>query len=207
MDENDFIQVEIYGMSLSSSLTGGGYAIILKSVDDDRRLPIIIGQFEAQAIAIQLEGIVSPRPLTHDLIKDIIEGFGYTVEYVVIDKIEDSTFYAKIKFAPDEIGEMDSRPSDAIAIALKFQAPIYVSRSVMDEVGFVPENLKPEQGYMEETEKIRTQNDINTNSPEYKKQRLEELRKELEDAISNEEYEKAASIRDEIKKLGISNIN
>ena len=207
MDENDFIQVEIYGLSLSSSLTGGGYALILKTVEDDKRLPIIIGQFEAQAIALQLEGINSPRPLTHDLIRNIIEGFGYAVEYIVIDKIEDSTFYAKIKFTPEEIEEIDARPSDAIAIALKFDAPIYVSRSVMDEVGFIPENLKHEQGYMEETEKIQPKKEINTNNPEFKKQKLEELRKELEDAISKEEYEKAASIRDEIKKLDISNIN
>jgi len=211
MDDKELIQVEIYGLSLSSSISGGGYAIILKEVEGERRLPIIIGQFEAQAIAIQLEGIQSPRPLTHDLIKNLIEHFGYSVECVVINEIRDSTFYASIKFDTDTIEDIDARPSDSIAIALKFQAPIYVSRSIMDEIGFVPESeqetsFTPESTH---TESIQRENipEVDKNSTEYKKAKLDELKKELEDAIAKEEYEKAATIRDEIKKMDISNIN
>ncbi len=211
MDDNELIQVEIYGLSLSSSISGGGYAIILKEVEGERRLPIIIGQFEAQAIAIQLEGIQSPRPLTHDLIKNLIEHFGYSVECVVINEIRDSTFYASIKFDTDTIEDIDARPSDSIAIALKFQAPIYVSRSIMDEIGFVPEG-EQETPYTPETthtESNQRENipEVDKNSPEYKRAKLDELKKELEDAIAKEEYEKAATIRDEIKKIDISNIN
>ena len=211
MDDNELIQVEIYGLSLSSSISGGGYAIILKEVEGERRLPIIIGQFEAQAIAIQLEGIQSPRPLTHDLIKNLIEHFGYSVECVVINEIRDSTFYASIKFDTDTIEDIDARPSDSIAIALKFQAPIYVSRSIMDEIGFVPEgeqetSVTPESTHTESNQRENIP-EVDKNSPEYKKAKLDELKKELEDAIAKEEYEKAATIRDEIKKMDISNIN
>ncbi|HPS65211.1 MAG TPA: DUF151 domain-containing protein [Ignavibacteria bacterium] len=206
MDEKELIQVEIYGLSLSSSISGGGYAIILKEVEGERRLPIIIGQFEAQAIAIQLEGIVSPRPLTHDLIKNLVEHFGYSIEYVLINEIKDSTFYARIKFDSDEIEDMDSRPSDAIAIALKFQAPIFVSRGIMDEVGFIPE-AEQETSSSQEPQKNEPEPEAEKSTTETKRDRLEELKKDLEDAIAKEEYEKAALIRDEIKKLDISNIN
>lgn len=206
MDEKELIQVEIYGLSLSSSISGGGYAIILKEVEGERRLPIIIGQFEAQAIAIQLEGIVSPRPLTHDLIKNLVEHFGYSIEYVLINEIKDSTFYARIKFDSDEIEDMDSRPSDAIAIALKFHAPIFVSRGIMDEVGFIPE-AEQETSSSQEPQKNEPEPEAEKSTTETKRDRLEELKKDLEDAIAKEEYEKAALIRDEIKKLDISNIN
>ena len=206
MDEKELIQVEIYGLSLSSSISGGGYAIILKEVEGERRLPIIIGQFEAQAIAIQLEGIVSPRPLTHDLIKNLVEHFGYSIEYVLINEIKDSTFYARIKFDSDEIEDMDSRPSDALAIALKFQAPIFVSRGIMDEVGFIPE-AEQETSSSQEPQKNEPEPEAEKSTTETKRDRLEELKKDLEDAIAKEEYEKAALIRDEIKKLDISNIN
>jgi hypothetical protein len=206
MDEKELIQVEIYGLSLSSSISGGGYAIILKEVEGERRLPIIIGQFEAQAIAIQLEGIISPRPLTHDLIKNLVEHFGFSIEYVLINEIKDSTFYARIKFDSDEIEDLDSRPSDAIAIALKFQAPIFVSRSIMDEVGFIPE-AEQEKSSASEPPKNEPEPESEKSTTETKRDRLEELKKDLEDAIAKEEYEKAALIRDEIKKLDISNIN
>ena len=206
MDEKELIQVEIYGLSLSSSISGGGYAIILKEVEGEKRLPIIIGQFEAQAIAIQLEGITSPRPLTHDLVKNLIEHFGYGVEYIIINEIKDSTFYAKIKFDSEEIEDLDSRPSDAIAIALKFQAPIFVAKSIMDEVGFIPD-VEPESYTSKEPPKTEPEQKEQKSSTENKRDRLEELKKDLEDAITNEEYEKAALIRDEIKKLDISNIN
>ena len=120
-------------------MQGGGYAIILKEIGGERRLPIIIGQSEAQAIAFELEGIKAPRPLTHDLLKNIIETFGYSVSSITINELKDSTFYAKIKFDVSTVEEIDARPSDAIAVALKFSAPIYVASYIMDEVGFLPE--------------------------------------------------------------------
>ena len=138
-NSGDAIQVDIFGLSLTPSISGGGYAIILKEIAGSRRLPIIIGQYEAQSIALELEGIKPPRPLTHDLLKEVIEVFGYSINYITISELKDSTFYAKIKFDSAGIEEMDARPSDAIAIALKFSAPIYVNSEIMDEVGFVPD--------------------------------------------------------------------
>lgn len=107
-NSQDNIQVDIFGLSLTPSISGGGYAIILKEVVGNRRLPIIIGQYEAQSIALELEGIKPPRPLTHDLLKEIIETFGYSVSYIIINELKDSTFFAKIKFDSSSLEEMDA---------------------------------------------------------------------------------------------------
>lgn len=209
MEDKDLILVDIFGLSLSSTVSGGGYAIILKEIGGEKRLPIIIGQFEAQAIALELEGIKPPRPLTHDLLKNIIEALGYNVDSIIIYELKDSTFFAKIRFDIPSIDDIDARPSDAIAIALKFGAPIFVASNIMEEIGFIPEaekddetndnigainignhNIEPKE---EETESIEA--------------KIERLKSELDAAVSNEDYEKAAQIRDEIKKLEISNLN
>ncbi|MCB0721942.1 MAG: bifunctional nuclease family protein [Ignavibacteriae bacterium] len=196
--DNDVIQVDIFGLSLSSTMQGGGYAIILKEVGGERRLPIIIGQSEAQAIAFELEGIKPPRPLTHDLLKNIIETFGYNVSSITINDLKDSTFYAKIKFDVAAVDEIDARPSDAIAIALKFSAPIYVASFIMDEVGFLPEGeesaSKNDDGSEYEEEEVAEET-----STENRK--LNKLKHELDEAISKEDYERAAVLRDEIKKI------
>lgn len=211
----DNIQVDIFGLSLTPSISGGGYAIILKEVSGNRRLPIIIGQYEAQSIALELEGIKPPRPLTHDLLKEVIETFGYSVNYIVISELRDSTFYAKIKFDSASIEEIDARPSDAIAIALKFASPIYVNSDIMDEVGFIPdydEQVLPKQeGEFEETEgnlpeQIKSK-PVETKNLSNKEKKLLQLRNDLDEAITKEDYEKAAKLRDEIKKLEISNLN
>jgi hypothetical protein len=208
MDElKDYIQVEIFGLSLSSSLSGGGYAIILKEVSGDRRLPIIIGQFEAQAIALQLEGIVPPRPLTHDLLKNVIETLGYTVEYIIINELRDSTFFAKIRLDSDSIDEIDSRPSDAIALALKSSVPIYVASYIMEEIGFVPEKEELEDT-KEPLEDVRKEEkETVEDSKQNREKKLSRLKKDLDEAVSKEDYEKAASLRDEIKKLENYNFN
>lgn len=206
--DNDIIQVDIYGLSLSSSLQGGGYAIILKEVSGERRIPIIIGHSEAQAIAFELEGIKPPRPLTHDLTKNIIEALGFSVISVIINELKDSTFYAKIKFDAPSLDEMDARPSDAIALALKFTAPIFIASSIMDEIGFIPENENQDLGktienvseYVEET-----QEETVNESP--KERKLRKLKGELDEAIAKEDYEKAATLRDEIRKIDLSNLN
>jgi bifunctional DNase/RNase len=210
------IQVDIFGLSLTPSISGGGYAIILKEVTGNRRLPIIIGQYEAQSIALELENMKPPRPLTHDLLKEIIEMFGYTVSSVTITELKDSTFYAKIKFDADNIDEIDARPSDAIAIALKFSAPIYVNTEIMDEVGFIPDyddQVLPkqesgsEEDIIEETED-KGSKQVGTSKPmSSKEKKLKQLRSELEEAVTNEEYERAAKLRDEIRKIEISNLN
>ncbi len=212
----DNIQVDIFGLSLTPSISGGGYAIILKEVSGNRRLPIIIGQYEAQSIALELEGIKPPRPLTHDLLKEVIETFGYSVNSIVINELRDSTFYAKIKFDSSSIEEMDARPSDAIAIALKFSSPIYVNSDIMDEVGFVPDYdeqvLPKNEGEFEESEteisseQIKSK-PVETKNLSNKEKKLLQLRNDLDEAITKEDYEKAAQLRDEIKKLEISNLN
>ncbi len=202
--DSDIVQVEIYGLSLSSSLSGGGYAIILKEIDGERRLPIIIGQYEAQAIALQLENITPPRPLTHDLMKNIIESFGFSIEYIVINELKDSTFYARIKFDSDTMEDIDARPSDAIALALKFNAPIFVAANILDEIGFTPEPQETTEGnYEKETKRKDSKEDLQ----EQKQRKLNKLKKDLEDAVAKEEYERAAALRDEIKKLENYNFN
>lgn len=215
-NSQDTIQVDIFGLSLTPSISGGGYAIILKEISGNRRLPIIIGQYEAQSIALELEGIKPPRPLTHDLLKEVIETFGYSVNYIVINELRDSTFYAKIKFDSTSVEEMDARPSDAIAIALKFSSPIYVNSDIMDEVGFIPEYdeqvLPKQEGEFDEAdsgsnpEQIRSK-PVETKNLSNKEKKLVQLRNDLEEAITKEDYEKAAQLRDEIKKLEISNLN
>ncbi len=208
---DDVIQVDIFGLSLSSTISGGGYAIIFKEIGGERRLPIIIGQFEAQAIAFELEGMKPPRPLTHDLLRKLIETFGYSVERVTINELKDSTFYSKINFDVDSVGEIDARPSDAIALALKFSAPIYVASKIMDEIGFIPEYEDQEstkEGNTVESKDTPKESDVTkTSKLSGKEKKLQQLKNDLEDAVTQEDYEKAAVLRDEINKLEVSNLN
>ena len=137
----DFIQVDIIGLSTSPS-SGGAYALVLGEIDGNRRLPIIIGAFEAQAIALELEKIQPPRPMTHDLLRDAFEAVGGEVVDVVIDELKEGTFFAKIRFIHDgEEGQLDSRPSDAVALAVRVDAPIYVAPPVLEEAG-IPTALR-----------------------------------------------------------------
>jgi hypothetical protein len=190
MSAEDKVQVEILGLS-SSQASGGAYALILKETNGTRRLPIIIGAFEAQSIALEMEGIKPPRPLTHDLMKNLIDLLGGELIDVLISELRDGTFFARINLDTQEI---DARPSDAIAIAVRYGSPIYVAEKVMAEASFIseggeekaiPPNAKPE--HEEPT------------NPQLSK--LEQLAKRLDDAIAKEDYEKAAQLRDELKKL------
>jgi hypothetical protein len=199
--EGDKVQVDIMGLSPTPAPGGTGYALILKEVAGERRLPIIIGSFEAQHIALELEGIKPPRPLTHDLIRNIIDQLGFSISYVYINELKDGTFFAKIKLDVSSVDEIDSRPSDAIALALKFAVPIYVSEEVMNEVSFVPE--KDEIEGETETPKLTEVPSIPEDVDPYIK-RMNKLKFDLKEAIEKEDYERAASIRDEIKKLEIS---
>ena len=135
----DFVQVDIVGLSTSPS-SGGAYALVLGEIEGNRRLPIIIGAFEAQAIALELENIQPPRPMTHDLLRDLFETVGAEILDVVIDELREGTFFAKIRFVhTGDEGQLDARPSDAVAVAVRVGAPIYVSPSVLDEAGIPTE--------------------------------------------------------------------
>jgi len=201
--EGDKVQVDIMGLSPTPAPGGGGYALILKEVGGERRLPIIIGSFEAQHIALELEGIKPPRPLTHDLLRNIIEQLGFSVNYVYINELRDGTFFAKIKMDVASLEEIDSRPSDAIALALKFAVPIYVSEEVMNEVSFTPEKEDLESEQSQEKEKEKTIEQIPEDVDPYLK-KLNQLKFALKNAVEKEDYEKAATLRDEIKKLELS---
>jgi bifunctional DNase/RNase len=183
----DKIQVDILGLSTSPA-SGGAYALILKEVHGNRRLPIIIGQFEAQSIALEMEGIKPPRPLTHDLMKNVLDSLGIELSEITICELRDGTFYAKLIFDNQEI---DSRPSDAIALAVRAGAPIFVAEKVMQDAAFLPEN---ETAEAEPSATVAKDPKLST---------IEQYRHQLKEAIEKEDYEKAAKLRDEIRKLEI----
>ena len=195
------IQCEILGLSSSPS-TGGAYAILLKEVNGNRRLPIIIGAFEAQAIALEIEGIKPPRPLTHDLLKNIIDNMGAGIIEVVIDELRENTFYAKIILEVSALtNEIDARPSDAIALAVRAQAPIYVSETVMDAAAFVPS----EENEKDTLSSIAPEPEEQQQAPKTKEARIAALQARLREAIDSEEYERAAKLRDDIQRLTNNN--
>ncbi|MEE9226022.1 MAG: bifunctional nuclease domain-containing protein [Bacteroidota bacterium] len=186
------IQVDILGLSTSPA-SGGAYALILKEINGNRRLPIIIGAFEAQSIALEMEGIKPPRPLTHDLMKNIIDTLGVSVAEVIISELRDGTFFAKLNLEGSGAKqEVDSRPSDAIALGVRFGVPIFVSEKVMEEASFLPENEEALPNKL-------TPGSEKTAAPKLSK--LDLLRNQLKEAVEREEYEIAAKLRDEIKKL------
>jgi bifunctional DNase/RNase len=184
------IQVDILGLSTSPA-SGGAYALILKEVNGNRRLPIIIGAFEAQSIALEMEGIKPPRPLTHDLMKNILESTGNELSEINISELKDGTFYARLIF---EAQEIDARPSDAIALAVRFGAPIFVADKVMDEAGFLPENEDQENAEAGATV-------VPPAGKDSKVAKLEGLRNQLKEAVDREDYEKAAQLRDDIRRI------
>lgn len=191
----DKVQVDILGLSTNPA-SGGAYALILKEVNGNRRLPIIIGAAEAQSIALEMEGIKPPRPLTHDLIKSIIGSFGAELSDIIIDELRDGTFYAKLTIDSQLI---DSRPSDAIALAVRYGVQIYVSAAVMDEASFLSEEEEEEEDQLPGTTGKKEKAKPSTAAPKMTK--LEQLNSQLKEAIEKENYEKAALLRDEIRKL------
>lgn len=182
------IRVEILGLSTSTS-SGGAYALILREAEGPRRLPIIIGAFEAQAIALEIEGIKPPRPMTHDLLKDIVDTLGFNITEVTITELREGTFYARLSLDTAVSDEVDSRPSDAIALAVRYGVPIFVEEDVLAEAGFVPES-----------EEESTAVDANTYM-EPRDQKIADLKEKLDEAINKEDYEAAARLRDEILRL------
>jgi bifunctional DNase/RNase len=196
------IKLEIVGLSSSQSQTGS-FAIILGEVGGNRRLPIIIGMFEAQAIAIEIEKIVPNRPMTHDLFKSFALAFNISVKEIIISDLKEGVFYAKI-ICEDEFKtvEIDSRPSDAIAIALRFGVDIYTYENIMSEVGIEVSGIdEDESGKELEIEKeLKSSKAQKKKTEDMKDYSVEQLKKMLADAIQNEDYEKAAKIRDELNR-------
>lgn len=200
------VRLNIKGISYSQT-QNGAYALILNEVDGDRKLPIVIGAFEAQSIAIALEKeIRPPRPLTHDLFKNFADRFDIVVKQVIIHKLVDGVFYSSLICERDKIEEIiDARTSDAIALALRFQAPIFTYKNILDKAGiYLKVNPKKEDEKDEDSvlmdDLIAEELEISKPREDYKSKTLEELRKMLEEAVANEDYEKAAHIRDEISK-------
>ncbi len=196
--------MDILGLSTSPS-SGGAYALILNETDGKRRLPIIIGTFEAQAIALELENIKPPRPMTHDLMRNIIQSFDTFVKEIYINDLKEGTFYAQILY--DNNGDVltqDSRPSDAIALAIRFNAPIFVSDHIIEEAGIESD---PQAEVQDEQEPTISESKDPEPSPEEpspttsKESRIKMLEKSLTSAIAEENYEKAAKIRDELNRL------
>ncbi len=188
------VQLEVLGLSQNPA-SQGTYALVLKEMEGERRLPIVIGTPEAMAISNELEGTPRPRPMTHDLLKNAIEALDASVMSVFIHDLSDQTFYAIIQLDRND-AELDSRPSDAIAIALRFNAPIYIADHLLDEAGFTPEEL--EAGIEEAKTKEKDESTTEKNRIRTRREILEEY---LQRAIDQEEYEKAAQIRDEIERL------
>jgi bifunctional DNase/RNase len=188
------IKLEIMGLSYSKSQTGA-YALILAEENGKRRLPIIIGGFEAQAIAIELEKMKPTRPLTHDLFKSFALEFNIYLSEVIIHKFVEGVFYAKI-FATDGTitKEIDSRTSDAVALAIRFNCPINTYETVLKDAGILVDDE-------EEDEVLSTKKPVHEGElSEYEDYTIEELEDILKIAIENEEYEKASKIRDEVNK-------
>ncbi len=192
------VQVEILGLSSSPS-AGGAYALLLRETYGKRRLPIIIGQFEAQAIALELEGISPPRPLTHDLLKTLVDNLGATVTEILIDDLRDNTFYSKIAIDVSSLENIiDARPSDAIALAVRTSAPIFISETVMELASFIPSDDEKQDAFSNSIdEEFGKATEDETKSAS--------LQDQLREAIQNEDYERAANLRDEIDKLSGSN--
>lgn len=198
------VRLNIKGISYSQT-QNGAYALILSEVDGDRKLPIVIGAFEAQSIAIALEKeIRPPRPLTHDLFKNFADRFDIVVKQVIIHKLVDGVFYSSLICERDKIEEIiDARTSDAIALALRFQAPIFTYKNILDKAGIYLK-VNPKKGE-EDQDSILVDDlvaeEVESQSPEiYKGKTLQELHTLLDEAVANEDYEKAAKIRDEISK-------
>jgi len=199
------IKLSVLGISYSQTQSGA-YALVLNEEKGERRIPIIIGGFEAQSIAIQLEGLKPPRPLTHDLFKSFADIFDISLKEINIYKLEEGVFYSNL--VCDKNGkevQVDARTSDAIALALRFDCPIYTTEDILSksgiivEIDFEKENKEkedytetdfPGEGFAEEPASNAELGDLT----------LEELKEMLQDAIQNENYEKASDLRDEINR-------
>lgn len=189
------VKLKVLGISYSQTQSGA-YALILIEENGEKRIPIIIGGFEAQAIVIKLENLEPPRPLTHDLFKSFADKFNITLIEVMIYKLEEGVFYSRLLCNNGEKElSIDSRTSDAVALALRFGCPIYINEDILDKAGITitstgsPASSEPEDDRLYET-----------GDSKYTNYSDEELYKMIDEAVRTEDYERAATIRDEIEK-------
>jgi len=197
------IKLEIVGLSYSQTQTGA-YALVLGEAKGKRRLPIIIGGFEAQAIAIELEKMTPSRPLTHDLFKNFADAFSIKVKEVIIYNLVEGIFFAKLVCEGGEgETEIDARTSDAIALAVRFDCPIYTHEFILSSAGIILEDEGQEK--TEEAEKEEELADVDAptaevsgGGPDYGRKTMKELEELLRKALEEEDYEKASRIRDEL---------
>ena len=200
------IKLNVLGISYSQTQSGA-YALVLSEEEGNRRIPIIVGGFEAQAIAIELEGLAPPRPLTHDLFKNFADSYGITILEVNIHKLEDGVFFANIHC--DNGGQrmiLDARTSDAIALALRFSCPIYSTDEIVEKAGIVLDFEKGAEfehpGTSQEKEDLTKaeKKEKDTLHPDLAGTTIGDLKSLLAEAVSKENYEKASQIRDEINR-------
>ncbi len=195
------IKLNVLGISYSQTQTGA-YALVLAEEDGKRRIPIIVGGFEAQAIAIQLEGLKPPRPLTHDLFYNFANTFNITLVEVTIHKLEEGVFHSKLTcFDGTKTIEIDARTSDAIALALRFKCPIFTSKEIIERAGIVLDFEQEAEEYDEndtDSHEVEIQDDLS--GKKLSSLDIQELKQALEQAIKDEDYEKASQIRDELKR-------
>ena len=193
------IKLKILGLSYSQDQSGA-YALVLAETEGNRRIPIIIGAVEAQAIAINLEGLKPPRPLTHDLFTTVLSTFSIQITEVFIHAFEEGIFYAEMKMTSEKGNfSIDSRTSDAIALALRCSCPIYTTEEVMGQTGIIID-------FEDSKEELEIENELDDH-PIYDEFTLSELNEMLDKAIHDEEYEKASVIRDEITKRDYASQN
>jgi bifunctional DNase/RNase len=195
------IKLNVLGISYSQTQTGA-YALVLAEENGKRRIPIIVGGFEAQAIAIQLEGLKPPRPLTHDLFLNFARTFKINLLEVTVYKLEEGVFYSKLTCDNGrQIIEIDARTSDAIALALRFKCPIYTTEEIMRKSGIIldfEKEAQPRAKSEPKTKKMKVEDDIP--NEELSKISSQELKTLLDEAIKEENYERASLIRDEINR-------
>ena len=187
------IKLNILGLSYSQTQSGA-YALVLAEEEGERRIPIIIGGVEAQSIAIKLEGLEPPRPLTHDLFLNFARAFTINLLEVIIYKLEEGIFYSELVCIKNkEVIRIDSRTSDAVALALRFNCPIYTYEEILSKAGIVLDFGDSKEKEEPKTVKTKASSGLESKT-------LEELRTLLNEAVEAENYEKASEIRDEIKK-------
>lgn len=199
------IKLDIVGLSYSQTQSGA-YALVLGEKDGKRRLPIIIGGFEAQAIAIELEDMTPSRPLTHDLFKSFADSFEIKIKEVIIYNLVEGIFYAKLMCEKNgEETEIDTRTSDAIALAVRFNCPIFTHEFILSSAGIILEDeMKEEKGDDEKVEEVKKKEEkkeeqaLKKGKVSYSKLSTKKLKELLEKAINSENYEEASLIRDEI---------
>lgn len=198
------IRLQILGLSSSQSQSDS-FALILEEEEGNRRLPIIIGRFEAQAIAIEIEKVTSTRPMTHDLFKSLATQFQFKLNEIVISDLREGIFYAEMIYVDEREGKkiiVDARPSDAIAIGLRFDAPIFTTENIMSEAGITTTNTSEEGEALEQEQEAKEPKKKKTKKKPASLEAMSvaELEGEMEKAVANEDYERAAKIRDEMNR-------